>query len=103
MTAPTIFALLGVLIVLYILPTIIGLSRDVEDLGLLITVNFIGGATLVAWPAAMLLAITLPSTRPTHPAWAPPPMYLPGHPPPPDAWIRAAIAESGRDPNLYWP
>lgn len=59
-------ALLGCLVlgVLFLLPTIIGVARQVEGLGTLIALNFAGGLTLVGWPAAMILATMMPSTRP---------------------------------------
>lgn len=59
-------ALLGCLVlgVLFLLPTIIGVARQVEGLGTLVVLNFAGGLTFVGWPAAMIFAAMMPSTRP---------------------------------------
>ena len=40
----------------YILPTVIGIARQVEDLGLVICLNTIP----VGWPAALILACMMP-------------------------------------------
>ena len=50
---------------LYLLPTLIGLVRGVNDLALVFLVNLIGGPALIGWPAAMILAFG-PRRRP-HP------------------------------------
>ena len=44
------------LVVLYLLPTLIGLIRGVDKLALVFLVNLIGGPAFVGWPAAMILA-----------------------------------------------
>lgn len=49
----TLIAGLGVL---YVLPTIIGVTRRVEHLGIVIGLNFIP----LLWPAALLGAVMLP-------------------------------------------
>ena len=49
-------ALIGLLVVLYLLPTLIGLIRGVDNLALVFLVNLIGGIALIGWPAAMILA-----------------------------------------------
>ena len=43
-------------VVLYLLPTLIGLIRGVDGLALVFLVNLIGGTALIGWPAAMILA-----------------------------------------------
>ena len=40
----------------YILPTVIGIARQVDGLGLVICLNVIP----VGWPAALILACTMP-------------------------------------------
>lgn len=52
-------ALLGLLCVLYVLPTLIAIARSVRDLGLVVAVNFIGGATGIGWGAALVLSLCL--------------------------------------------
>lgn len=49
-------ALIAGLGVLYVLPTIIGMIRRVEHLGIIIGLNFIP----ILWPAALLGAVMLP-------------------------------------------
>ena len=49
-------ALIALAVVLYLLPTLIGLIRGVDVLGLVFLVNLIGGTALIGWPAAMILA-----------------------------------------------
>jgi hypothetical protein len=44
------------LVVLYLLPTLIGMIRGVERLALVFLVNLIGAPTGVGWVAAMILA-----------------------------------------------
>jgi len=63
-------ALIGGLLVLYILPSLIGAIRRVEGLGWLIVVNLI--PTGVGWLAAMVLAFMLPRREPV----TCPPAYL---------------------------
>jgi hypothetical protein len=53
--------LITVLALLYILPTLIGIARKVEDLGLLIFINIL--PTGVGWIAALVMAFTLPRRR----------------------------------------
>lgn len=48
------------LIVVFLLPVIIAAARGVEEFWLVVLVTFIGGATFVPWPAAMILALALP-------------------------------------------
>jgi hypothetical protein len=48
--------LLAVLIVVYLLPTLIGMIRGVDRLALLFLVNLIGAPTGIGWLAAMILA-----------------------------------------------
>jgi Superinfection immunity protein len=67
---------------LYLLPVLIGLARQVPDIGTLATVNILLGWTLVGWAAA--LAMALRSARPAGPGvqvmqnfpLAPPPAQL---------------------------
>ena len=49
-------AIIDVLITVYILPTVIGIARQVEGLGLVICLNTIP----VGWPAALILACMMP-------------------------------------------
>ncbi|MCT9934950.1 superinfection immunity protein [Planotetraspora sp. A-T 1434] len=55
--------LILLLVVLYLLPTLIGLLRGVENFALLIAFNFLGGLTCIGWPAALFLAFVLPTRR----------------------------------------
>jgi hypothetical protein len=48
--------LIALAVVLYLLPTLIGLVRRVDGLALVFLVNLIGGTALIGWPAAMILA-----------------------------------------------
>jgi len=61
------------LAVLYILSTLIGLLRGVENLALLVVINLVGGMTCVGWPATLIGAFLMPkkSGRPPeyHPRW----------------------------------
>ena len=62
-------ALIFVGLVLYLLPTLIGLIRGVDGLALVFLVNLIGGAALIGWPAAMILAFgprRRPGEQPQH-------------------------------------
>ena len=45
-----------VLVVLFLLPTLIGLARGVDKLALVFLVNLIGAPALIGWPAALFLA-----------------------------------------------
>jgi len=58
------------LALLYILPTLIGIARNVEDLGLLIFINIL--PTGVGWIAALVMAFMLPRREPA--------MYQPRYP-----------------------
>ena len=49
-------ALMLVLAVIYLLPTIIGVTRQVDRLALVFLVNPIGGTTGAGWVAALILA-----------------------------------------------
>jgi hypothetical protein len=69
-----IFGLLG----LYILPTIIGAVRGVENLGWILVLNLL--PTGIGWPAALIAALMLPRREPAPP---PPHGYLRGRPIPP--------------------
>jgi len=48
--------LFAILIIVYLLPTLIGMIRGVDQLALVLLVNLIGGLTGVGWLAAMILA-----------------------------------------------
>ncbi|MEW9533619.1 superinfection immunity protein [Microbispora sp. NPDC049125] len=52
--------LILLLVVVYLLPTLIGLVRGVDNFLLLIAFNFFGGLTCIGWPAALFLAFVLP-------------------------------------------
>ncbi len=45
-----------VLVVVFLLPTLIGLVRGVDQLALVFLVNLIGAPALIGWPAALFLA-----------------------------------------------
>ncbi len=45
-----------VLVVVYLLPTLIGMIRGVDRLALVFLVNLIGAPTGIGWLAAMILA-----------------------------------------------
>jgi hypothetical protein len=64
--------LVAVLIVVYFLPTLIGLIRGVDRLALVFLVNLIGTPALIGWPAAMILAFG-PRRLPPEPTWSPHP------------------------------
>lgn len=49
--------------VLFMLPTLIGLARGVDQLALVFLVNLIGAPALIGWPAALILAFG-PRRRP---------------------------------------
>jgi len=49
-------ALIGGLTMLYIVPTLIGIFRHVESLGLVIILNLFP----IAWPAALVVACMMP-------------------------------------------
>jgi len=60
--------LFGVLVILHLLPTLIGLIRGVDALALVFLVNLIGAPTGIGWAAAMILAFG-PRRLPPEPAW----------------------------------
>jgi hypothetical protein len=64
---------IAALCVIYLLPTLIGAVRGVDQLMLVFLVNLIGGTTGIGWPAAMVLAFG-PRRLPP-----PPPMSWPPH------------------------
>lgn len=68
-----------VLIVVYMLPTLIGLFRGVEALTLVFLINLIGAPVMNGWPAAMILAFG-PKRLPAQRARPPRPgaLYGPG-------------------------
>ena len=57
------------LVVVYLLPTLIGMIRGVDRLALVFLVNLIGAPTGVGWFAAMILAFG-PRRLPPEPSWA---------------------------------
>ena len=59
-------AAIMLLAVLFILPTLIGLVRGVDQLALVFLVNLIGAPALIGWPAALILAFG-PRRRPPQP------------------------------------
>jgi hypothetical protein len=76
------------LAVLFMLPTLIGLVRGVDQLALVFLVNLIGAPALIGWPAALILAFG-PRRRPPQPPRRPWPSteYGPAvSPPGPDRW-----------------
>jgi hypothetical protein len=60
-------AIINGLAVMFLLPTIIGTTRQIEHLGIVIGLNFIP----ILWPAALLGAFMLPRRRPRW-NWQPP-------------------------------
>jgi hypothetical protein len=67
------------LALLYILPTLIGITRKVEDLGLLIFINLL--PTGVGWIAALVMAFMLPRRKPVMYQPMPYPAQYPLRPP----------------------
>jgi hypothetical protein len=62
------------LVAVYLLPTVIGVIRGVEQLALVFLVNLIGAPTGIGWIAALILACgprRLPPEAPP-PVWRPP-------------------------------
>jgi len=57
------------LCVIYLLPTIIGVIRRVDQLALVFLVNLIGGLSFIGWPAAMILAFGPRRLPPEPPQW----------------------------------
>jgi hypothetical protein len=84
----------------YLLPTLVAVIRRADHLLLVFLVNLIGGATLIGWPAALLLAIGLPRCLPPDL-----PRYLPPTPPPPpvrDAPLHALFLTADKhDPDSF--
>jgi hypothetical protein len=73
------------LVVLYLLPTLVGMIRGVERLSLVFLVNLIGAPTGIGWLAAMILAFgprPLPPVSPwvaqTDPVYGLPEAWYPG-------------------------
>jgi len=66
--------LILVLCAVYLLPTIIGMAREVDRLALVFLVNLIGGTTGVGWLAALILAFGPRRLSPVPPpvSWRPP-------------------------------
>jgi hypothetical protein len=60
------------LIVVFFLPTLIGLIRGVDRLALVFLVNLIGAPSFIGWPAALILAFG-PRRLPPEPALPPQP------------------------------
>ena len=75
--------LIVVLVVVYMLPTLIGLIRGVDALALVFLVNLIGAPSLIGWPAALILAFG-PRRLPPEPAWPPRPGAMRG---PAEVWM----------------
>lgn len=73
-------ALIAGLLTLYILPSLIGAIRGVEDLGWVVVINLLSGG--VGWPAALILALTKPRRYPPPPPLRTP-VNQPGHERPP--------------------
>lgn len=48
--------MIGVLGVIYLMPTIIAIIRGADQIALVVLVNLIGGATGIGWLAALILA-----------------------------------------------
>jgi hypothetical protein len=71
------------LVVVYLLPTLIGMIRGVERLALVFLVNLIGAPTGIGWLAALILAFGPRRMQPA-PPWPVPPgaAYGPG-----GAWV----------------
>ncbi len=81
-------AAIMLLTVLFMLPTLIGLARGVDQLALVFLVNLIGAPALIGWPAALILAFG-PRRRPAQPSGRPWPGTGYGPPVPrprPDRW-----------------
>jgi Superinfection immunity protein len=52
--------LILLLAAIYLLPTLIGVLRGVENFALLFALNCLGGLTCIGWPAALIAAFMLP-------------------------------------------
>jgi hypothetical protein len=64
-------ALILVLCVVYLLPTLIAVARQADHLALVLVVNLIGGTTGVGWLAALILAFGPRRLPPAPPGWLP--------------------------------
>jgi hypothetical protein len=71
------------LVVVYLLPTLIGMIRGVDRLALVFLVNLIGAPTGIGWVAALILAFG-PRRLPPEPSWPLQPGALYG---PPGTWM----------------
>ncbi|MFG2015623.1 superinfection immunity protein [Actinomadura geliboluensis] len=60
-------ALIGILAILAVLPTLIALARGADDIGYIILVNLICAATVFGWPIALIAAIAWPRRHPRGP------------------------------------
>lgn len=58
-------AIIDGLVGIYILPTVAGIARQVEGLGVVICLN----AIPVGWPAALILACMMPRKEVSHPPY----------------------------------
>jgi hypothetical protein len=97
--SPALWLLLGLaLFAGYLLPTAVAIIRRADHLLLVFLVNLIGGATLIGWPAALLLATGLPRRPPPDL-----PRYLPPPPPPVrDAPLHALLLTADKhDPDSF--
>lgn len=65
-------ALIGLLAILAVLPTLIALARGADDIGYLILVNVLCCATVFGWPIALIAAIAWPRRDPPN-LWSPVP------------------------------
>ncbi|MFE9107011.1 superinfection immunity protein [Actinomadura geliboluensis] len=61
-------ALIGILAILAVLPTLIALARGADDIGYIILVNVICAATVFGWPIALIATIAWPRRHPRGPA-----------------------------------
>lgn len=81
---------IGLLVFLAVLPTLIAVIRDVDDLGYIVLVNVICCVTVIAWPIALFAAVRWPRRHPPLPRWRPPPA-------PPLDRFRTRLQERGPD------
>jgi len=79
-----------VLIVVFMLPTLIGMIRGVDALALVFLASLIGAPVLVGWPAAMILAFG-PRRLPREPPRLPRPE--------PMRWPEGTWMSGPRDPR----
>ncbi len=56
-------ALIAVLVLLAVLPTLIAIARDVDDLGFIVVLNVLCCATVLGWPVALITALRWPPRR----------------------------------------